>query len=199
MYIDNEFTDSKFWADAQYEGSAHFFLLSEDYTKLKQTPAYRLRMSPSTKEIISETRINIDLLMTAIVQPYAEYDQIIPYIGDVFSHYFYGANPMILNVSGYLVDTMNNIGKLEMMELYRWLFRISRVAKTGIAPYLTFTGVSAQGAMLNLDINESGSMQDMLEVRFRFLVFSMRLLSPLNEKVKDNKIDFSKYNDVVVV
>lgn len=198
MYIDNEFTDSQTWATSQYEGSAHFFLMSDDYARFIKTPAYLLRMSPTTMGIITETRINVDLVVNTVVQRFAEYEQVVPYVGDSFSHYFYGASPIILNVSAYLVDTLHSMGKLELMELYRWLFRISRVAKTGIAPYFTYAGFSIHGAMLSMDVSETGALQDILEVRFQFLVFSTRFLSPLNENAKDTAIDFSVYNDVMV-
>jgi hypothetical protein len=177
------------WPSYLYEGSAHFWLSLEDQATLNGMNSFYNYFSSSTADIIGEDRIDLDLIISDVQMQFIEFDKIVPHIGDTFSHFFYGQQPVVLNVSGHLINTLPNRGKHEFMELYRGVFRLSRVAKTGIAPFLSFVGCNVQGAMINVHINDSGASQDTLAVKFQYLVFLIRFLS--EENLTINSINYN--------
>lgn len=182
MYIESEFTAEQYWSEDDFKGSAHFFLMSDDHDRLLELDDRHNYFSKSTRSIITSDRILVDLVINRVSFQDADFDQLEPHVGETFSHHFYGYSPVMLNVNARLVDTTHSIGKAEFMELYRWLFRARRVARTGIVPVLSFTGCTAQGTMLSLDISESSQLQDVLQVKFAFLVFAMKYQNPLNSR-----------------
>jgi len=199
MYIDtvdNQVKGVVSWADTELEGRAHLFLLSEDLEKFESMDNDNDYLSPSTKKILNSNGIDLDLLITGANFQYGDFNQLDPHIGDTFSHHFYGKSPITMNISASLIDTAQSIGKTEFMELYTWLFRLRRVARTGISPYISFIGCTAQGAMLGLNVTESSSAQDILNLQFSFLVFNMRVHNSENDGVEEVEINYSTgYDD----
>lgn len=173
MHVQGRYTSTMPWDSSEFPASAHFYFMSDDYEWLLEFDDELGIFSPATRAAITPDRVNVDLVIDNIAFSYAEYDQIEPHVGDTFSHHFYGKRPVVFSVSGTLVDMQHSFGKSVLMELYRWVFRISRVAKTGMAPCLIFNGCLVQGAMLGMNIRETGGMQDILQVQFQYFVFEM--------------------------
>ena len=173
MYVNGLFTSTLPWDLPELSGSAHFYLPSEGYEWIIKLDDELHIFSAPTRAAITSDRINLDLIIDNTVFVYSEFDQVTPHVGDTFSHNFFGKKPVVLNVSATLMDSQLSMGKTVLMELYRWVFRASRVAKTGIVPCLVFRGCLVQGAMLGIDLREVGTQQDRITVGFSFIVLGM--------------------------
>ena len=55
------------------------------------------------------------------------------------------------------------------------------MARLDIEPVLQFEGTYAKGAFLDLNMNESSSLEDVLSLTFQFLVFKMEFLNNKRE------------------
>lgn len=171
-YFNNKFSS---FESQSFHNKAHLFMLSGDVGKVNVT-----RLSGTTKSLVESGTISVDLLIDSITYDMAEFQKLEENIGDNFSHHFYGKSPIVLNVSGKLIDTTHNMGKLELTELYQDVFRLNRVAKLGVAPYLYFTGSMMHGAMLELNLSEDAETQDVITVSFLFLILDSVLTNANN-------------------
>jgi len=173
MHIHDLFTSIQPWDSPELSGSAHFYLPADGYEWILDLDEHMGIFSDFTREAIKPDRIHLDLVIDTATFAYAEFEQITPHVGDSFSHHFYGKQPVVMNVSGHLVDTRQSIGKAAFMELYRWVFRASRVARTNVVPCLYINGCLFQGAMLGVNTRETGGIQDIVQVQFPFFIFAL--------------------------
>jgi hypothetical protein len=69
------------------------------------------------------------------------------------------------------------------MLLYSEVFRLSRVARFRIVPYISFNyhgQTTVSGAFLNLNIARSSNLDDFASVNLNFLVFSQSIINMTN-------------------
>lgn len=116
--------------------------------------------------------LRFDLVITRISDKFQEFDKVTPYMGDFFSYTAYGAAPVVLDISGILLDSANNNAKRTFFSWYKEVFRISKVARYKVAPILAFQDAYIKGAFVNLNFMESAQEQNGISVNFGFLVLN---------------------------
>ena len=113
-----------------------------------------------------------DLIITRVQERFLEFDKIEPYIGEVFSHTFYGKSPVVHNLQGILLETKNNNAKHYLLSAYINIFKLSQVAKNGIAPVLYFNDTFTTGAFTSLNLTEDSQNSETIMMNADFLVLS---------------------------
>lgn len=176
-----------------FSGMAGFLLTTEDVAALKYSSVPNELLSTT---LTSDGKVLCDLIVTDVTFAYTDHNRIHPYVGDFFSVHFFGKAPMVLNVQGTLLDTSHNFGKEVMQSWYQHVFRLSKVALTGVAPHLCFRGYMVQGALLGLTMTESVEIQGLVNFSFEFLVFNLKLNNPTNTSLGQTGVEI-EYNRVL--
>lgn len=113
-----------------------------------------------------------DLIITRVQEKFLEFDKVESYIGEVFSHTFYGKSPVSHNIQGILLETKNNNAKHYLLSAYTNIFKLSQVAKNGIAPVLYFNDTFTTGAFLSLNLTEDSQNSEAVLFNTDFLVLN---------------------------
>ena len=155
-------------------GTASFFYKSEDFEKLQSLASnYFVVFTSSLVQIIDPQGIFLfDLVISQITESHAEFQKTQPFIGELFSQTFYGSTPMVISVSGYLLETAANNAKQAFLRAYTEFLRIGSVARNKIAPVLQYNDIFLEGAMLDLNIGETGQNSELIKVDFSYMVFT---------------------------
>lgn len=190
-------TSHQVFATEDYLGMAGLYLTRQHYAMLEAAAKEGKFPASWLGSLVTQERLNIDLLITDIGFTYEDHSQVTAYLGDVFGMQFFGKAPMILRASGLLYQTTNNQAKYVMTRLYTDLLRISSVARMRSAPMLQFVGCHAQGAFLNLNIEEAAESQDTLKIDFEFLVINLYHFNTDNTgPVQKSSILYNKQSEV---
>lgn len=162
-------------------GAARFTLCADDRATLAELQETR-RVLPDDvyASAFSGDDVVLDLLVHNVTFALAEQHKLEQHLGDSFEMLYFGMQPTVLQLQGTLLDTPDNSAKRRLTSLYRNLFRIRKVARWGIAPYLVLPGASVCGCFLELGMTEVSESPEIVRVAAGFLVFSMEFSNPDN-------------------
>ena len=152
--------------------AARLFIPASDISKIQSLYDEGAIDLPGPMYNKEEGMFFFDLILTRVHERFLEFEKIEPYIGEVFSHTFYGKSPVIHNLQGILVETKNNNAKHYLLSAYINIFKLSQVAKNGIAPVLYFNDTFTTGAFLSLNLTEDSQNSEAIIFNADFLVLS---------------------------
>ena len=135
--------------------------------------------------------INLDLMVQSVLCNLGDYSKMVGHIGDTFSIHYFGRNPMVVNIQGFLLDSSSNYGKAQLIQLYRDVLRVKAVARSGVAPVLIFPGMIIQGAIAEMSIEETSETQTTLSVSMKMLVIRVLSIAPENTGAKSLLFDYT--------
>jgi len=124
-----------------------------------------------------------NLLFTAASFQLAEKSKLSPHFGDSFAIHYFGKSPVLLNVTGVLLNPYDDSHKAGLVSTYKYLFRLQAVAAAGTAPCISFLGYTSRGAMINLKLMESAEHTGVIQVSFDWMVFELHAMSADNKSV----------------
>jgi len=168
------FLDIELGLDTEGNSQASFFLTRDNYERWNNLQASgTLTVSKTLSSIVNTEEISLPFVVTSVSFRHEEFQKLMPHLGDTFSLYFYGKSPVIMQISGYLLDDLNNNGKSKLVDLYNTLFKISAIARSGIVPSFGFLRSGAAVGGLTMNLSETSSMEDVLQVSMSFIVFDL--------------------------
>ena len=187
--IENEYPDGLYHPKDSYTkdrfenyGAARFFYSPQDLPRLRNLFLHE-RLFRVTDEMAfaldrRDGLLSFDIVIHKVTQNHVEFDKIQPFIGDCFSHTFYGTAPTQVSVEATLLETSENNQKKAFMDCYRNLFRLAAVAKNKVAPVLWFQDTFLMGAMLDLTLQESGTNSELIHMNFNYLLLNISYIAP---------------------
>jgi hypothetical protein len=117
----------------------------------------------------------VNLVITDISHSSLEKVKIDPQMGDKFSVHYYGKSPVVLQITGVILNPYDDSHKAGMVSVYRYLLRLSKVVEMQIRPALTYLGNTVTGAMLNMNTSEQAMQEGIINISFDWLVFNMTM------------------------
>jgi len=137
-----------------------------------------------------------NLLFTSVNFQLAEKSKIAPHFGDQFSLHYFGRSPLMLQVSGFLLNPHDDSHKAGLVSAYRYLLRLQMAAVMGTQPCISFLGYTAKGAMLNLKMSESANQEGIIQVNFDWMVFELYTMSLDNATLVNT--DLATITDTII-
>ena len=182
-----------------YEGVASLFITNDGYSRLNEA-VYAGAVNPNVKEVIlgGMQSIELDLIIEDLSFSIEEAYQVVGYLGDTFNIQYFGKDVPVMTASGKLSVLKGFNNKRNFVLLYSDVFRLSRVARFGIVPYLTFDApgeTTLSGAFLNLNLTRLAQVDDFINVSFQFLLFSEAIANSFN--TSNNKSLDIRYSHLV--
>jgi hypothetical protein len=113
---------------------------------------------------------NFDFIINRVQERFLEFDKVVPYVGETFSHTFYGKSPVYHDIQGILLETKDNNAKHNFLTAYINIFKLSQVAKNGVAPVLYFNDTFTTGAFTSLNFSEDSQNSEAISTQISFLV-----------------------------
>ncbi len=172
-------------------GAAKMFITEVDRNFLKKNARDLGLDTQFINEVIRESYIDIDLIITSASHSESDFNRIDTYIGDSFGIHYYGRSPIMLTFGGVLLDDFGQIQKYRLTKLYQDLFRITRVARIGVVPNIEFAKCVVQGPLMNLSLAESSSAEDRINVSFNLLVANFYIFNESNAANTQSSIVFN--------
>jgi hypothetical protein len=114
----------------------------------------------------------VKFLLTNVQEVFEEKNQIVELLQDNYIPYFYGSRPVILTLSGYLVNSVHDQWKYWFLFMYQKIIKPSKLADLSDQPALGlwYEDTDVEGYPLNLSISHSSDMDTMLPFQMQFLV-----------------------------
>ena len=167
--------DTRSLSNSDFEGQANIFLTSPDLERLNEVyNSFSIMEGTNLPSYFdSEGELKIDLVIKKANYSYQDHNQLVPVMGDTFYHFFYGKAPLMLNLQGVVFDLKGNSGVPDFMDVYKYLLRLSMVAKTKIIPKVRFKNTTVIGAFLSLDKAHKSRTYDHANISTKVLVFKM--------------------------
>jgi hypothetical protein len=160
-----------------YKGSAAFFITSDGYQRFTKAVSNSSGgVHVALKDIIpgAMTNFQLDFIIDSIRINNTEVEQLTEYMGDYFNLQFYGRQIPVATITGYISMLRGFDTKKLFMQLYTDLFRVSKVARFGVVPYISYNYpniTTIAGAFLDMNVDRVSEVQDMSSVAFNFLLF----------------------------
>lgn len=181
------------WDTSTLEGLAHFRYNSSDLATIKKLQETKKILDPQVMDaVISSDRVKLDLIISSIQFGYSDFQQLSPHLGETFTHRFFGRTPVVITITGNLLDSVASNGKYVLTHLYERLFRAVKAARYQVSPTLMFHGCAVTGPFLSMSLSEQSGMEDVIGVSIQMLALKIVMCSPLNRgRSKSCIIDFT--------
>lgn len=185
--------DARQISTGDFEGAASIFLRDSDFEKLKQIHSeYSIMEGNKLPDLFKEGVLDINLVINNASYNYKDYNQIFPNIGNNFYHFFYGKSPMILNLQGLVFNTEGRKGAPEFSALYKYVLRLTMVARTKIMPFIHFKNCIVGGAFLSMNKIENANILDYINFTSQVLVFRLEYFNNDNKNKTQTSITYFK-------
>lgn len=131
-------------------------------------------------------------LITSMSYGFAEKTQVSETFGDSITVMAFGASPVVLNISGFVTDDLDNDWFVRLIYAYKDYIRATKLAKNFDLVRLDMPGSSFVGAILGLDFTQDSSNDALVPFRLQFLVRSYQFYSTQgfdDDLLKDNVLE----------
>ena len=115
------------------------------------------------------SQANHNFILTSVQDSRQEKAQIIETFGDHYV-FLYGEKPIVLQCSGYLMNTADFNWKNEFLHNYETYLRGTKAAENKTRVFLGWDDVLAQGWMLNVSVSYNAEMPYLCPVQFSLLL-----------------------------
>ena len=167
---------------SDFEGAANIFLTSSEVERLNEVyTKFSVMEHSNLPSYFPDGEMKIDMVISNASYNYKDHNQLLPVIGDTFYHFFYGKSPMTLGLQGVVFDVKGPKAITDFKDIYKYLLRISMVAKTGIIPKIMFKNCIVSGAFLSLQTSHNSETYDHATFEAKVLVFKLDYENMENE------------------
>lgn len=141
-------------------------------------------------------------LMTSYDVSYSEKTQIMTTFGDNEVAYFFGKNPVVINISGMLIDSLRNDWLVDFVKMYDTFLRGTQLARNFETIELILPNMRVIGSILSLNYHQDASRDTDIPFSMQFYAKKISMISvPMSiagpARVATTSI-FGKTNNVTV-
>jgi hypothetical protein len=171
------------YADAQYNAErgqrATMFLLSQDPVRSKSRPVdgdAQAVLDNNMDKLLDPNRGFTDFLVTGMRVSFDEKVQVTPVFGDTEIIYYFGRQPIQFDISGLLIDDLQNSWFTQFMQLYSNVFRGSELARNAELIRLDMPSMSIIGSISSFAFDQNSARDTDIQFQMRFIA---RKIKPL--------------------
>ena len=161
------------------------------------------------KELLPSGKGFTSMLITDISYQFMERTQINETFGDSITVYAFGSAPVVLNISGVVVDDLDNNWFVKLIHVYKDFIRATALAKHFEIARLDMPDASYIGSVLSLNVSKNSANDALVPFSMQFLVRNYQFNStqaydqaamerekPIEDVAKDATSSYKTLKDV---
>lgn len=179
------------------------------------SPSSAKNISPSgisqsiREELLPSGKGFTSMLITDVSYQFMEKTQINETFGDSITVYAFGSAPVVLNISGVVVDDLDNNWFVKLIHVYKDFIRATALAKHFEIARLDMPDASYIGSVLSLNLSKNSANDALVPFSMQFLVRNyqfnstqaispdvMKSEKPVEDVAKDGTKSFKTLKDV---